>query len=235
MAFIFLLQSGDGLVQGDRYRIDIDCAPGAAAHITTQAATKVFRARHNLATQMVNLRAGGGAVLEYLPDPVVPFRGSRLFQRTRVTADREATVILGETVLPGRVAHDEAHVYDLHWAETEVRGPDGTLLFADVLRRNPADGEDPKSIGLLGMHDVIATLYVVTGQMNPTAIVALLRRALTSCRDVLAGVSELPNRCGAAVRLLGPTSKAVKAALRTAWNEARLALLGSPAPNLRKG
>src|SRR6185312_7250213 len=36
MAFIFMQQSGDGFVQGDRYRVDIDCAPGSAAHITTQ-------------------------------------------------------------------------------------------------------------------------------------------------------------------------------------------------------
>jgi urease accessory protein len=235
MAFIFMLQSGDGFVQGDRNRIDIDCAPHSAAHITTQAVTNVFRARQNYATQLVNLRVGTGAVLEYLPEPVVPFRGSRLFQRICVTADREATVILGETLLPGRVAHDEAYVYDLFWAETEVRSPDGRLLFADALRFHPADGENPKSIGLLGTHDVIATLYVVTWQANPATLVALLRSALAACDDVLAGVSELPNGCGAVVRLLGPASKTVKAALRTAWNAARVALLGTPAPNLRKG
>lgn len=27
MAFIYALQMGDGLVQGDRYRIDLDCTP----------------------------------------------------------------------------------------------------------------------------------------------------------------------------------------------------------------
>lgn len=235
MAFIFMQQSGDGLVQGDRYRVDIDCARGTAAHITTQAPTKVFGARRNFATQLVNLRADAGAVLAYLPDPVVPFRGSRLFQRICLTADPESTVILGETLLPGRVAHHEAHVYDLYWAETEVRGPDGRLLFADVLRLNPAGGENPKSIGLLGAHDVTATLYIITGQMDPSTMVALLRSALAACPDVLVGVSELPNSSGAAVRLLGPTAKAVQAALRTAWNAARLALLGTPAPNLRKG
>ena len=76
MAFVFVQQSGDGLVQGDRYRIDIDCAAGSAAHVTTQAATNVFGARQNFATQMVNLRADAGAVVEYLPDPLVPFRGA---------------------------------------------------------------------------------------------------------------------------------------------------------------
>jgi urease accessory protein len=234
MAFLFLQQFGDGLVQGDRYRIDVDCGPGSATHITTQAATNVFRARQNFATHVVNLRVAHGAVLEYLPDPVVPFRGSRLFQRTRVTVDPEATVILGETLLPGRVAHGEAHVYDVYWSETEVRRLDEALLFADVLRINPSAGDDPRSNGLLGAHDVIAALYVISRQTDPAGLVTLLRSALTAC-DVLSGVSELPNGCGAAVKLLGSASKPVQAALRTAWNTARVELLGVPAPNLRKG
>jgi urease accessory protein len=234
MAFIFIQQSGDGLVQGDRYRVDIDCAAGAAAHITTQASTKVFGARQNFTTQLVNLHVGAGSVLEYLPDPMVPCRGSRLFQRICLVVDPESTVILGETLLPGRIAHGEAHVYDLYWGETEARRPDSTLLFADVLRLGRSSGGHPKSIGLLGTHDVVAALYIVTRQMNPTSMVALLRAAFDACSDVVVGVSELPNGCGAAARLLGPTSKTVQAALTAAWNAARLALLGLPAPNLRK-
>jgi urease accessory protein len=52
---------------------------------------------------------------------------------------------------------------------------------------------------------------------------------------VLAGVSELPNACGVSARILGPTSKTVRAALTNAWNAGRQALLGAPAPDLRKG
>lgn len=235
MAFLFLQQFGDGLVQGDRYRIDVDCGPHSATHITTQAATNVFRAHQNFVTQLVNLRVAEGALLEYLPDPVVPFHGSRLFQRTCVTVDSKATVILGDTLLPGRVAHGEAHLYDIYWSETEVRRLDDTLLFADVLRMNPRVGENPRSNALLGPHDVIGALYVVSGQSSPAAIVGLLRDALAACSDLLAGVSELPNRAGAVVKLLGPNSKSVRTALRVAWNAARLELLGTPAPNLRKG
>ena len=235
MAFVFVQQAGDGLVQGDRYRIDVHCAPGSAAHVTTQAATNVFGARQNFATQQVHLRADAGAIIEYLPDPLVPFRGARLFQRTCVTADPSATVIFGETLLPGRVAHGEAHVYDVVCCETELRSPDGRLQFADVLRLDPADGEDPRSLGVLGGHDVVATLCVVTGQMDPSAIVCVLREALGACPDVLAGASELPGDCGAVARILGPSSKAVKGAMRSAWNAVRVALLGVPAPDLRKG
>jgi urease accessory protein len=235
MVFIFTQQSGDGFVQGDRYCVDFDCAPGLAAHITTQAATKVYTARQNFLTQLVNLRAGAGAVLEYLPDPVVPFCGSRLFQRTCVTADRDSTVMLSDALLPGRVAHGEAHAYALYWAETEFRQPDGTLLVADVLRLHPAAGDDPKLIGLLGSYDALATLYIITRQADPTALVCLMRSALVACTAVLAGATELPHGCGTAVRLLGNSSTAVQAALRSVWSAACLELLGAPAPNLRQG
>jgi urease accessory protein len=232
MAFLYVQQFGDGLVQGDRYRIDIDCAPGSATHVTTQAATNVFGARENIVTQLVNLRVAAGAVLEYLPDPTVPFRNSRLFQRTCVAADPEATVLLGETLLPGRVAHGEAHEYDLYWSETEVRRPDGALLFADVLRLTGLEGKRPS---VLGTHDVIAVLHVISPSADHANLVARLRSALSVCPPVLAGVSELPNDCGVTVKLLGSSSRSVQAALRTAWNTARLELLGVPAPNLRKG
>lgn len=235
MAFLFVQQHGDGLVQGDRYRIDIDCGPGSATHVTTQAATNIFGARENFATQLVNLRVHAGAVLEYLPDPVVPFRGSRLFQRTCVTADPDATVILGETLLPGRVAHGESHAYDLYWAETEVRRPDETPVFADVLRLNPGRGESPRSAGVLGPFDAIATLYVISNRCEPAELVRLVRESLIDSPEVLAGVSELPNGCGVTLKLLGPTSKTLHATLRTAWNVTRVELLGVPAPNLRKG
>jgi urease accessory protein len=235
MSFVFVQQSGDGLVQGDRYRVDIECAAGAAAHITTQAATNVYISRQDLATQVVNLHAKEGALLEYLPDPVVPFRGSRLFQQVCVTAERGSTVILGETLLPGRVAHDEAHAYDLYWTDTEVRSPHGTVLVADTLRLGAAVSGDPHSIALLDSHAVLSTLYVVSGRMPPERLVACLREALGACPDVLAGVSELPNECGAAARLLAPSSKSARAALRIIWNQARIALIGAPAPDLRKG
>jgi urease accessory protein len=234
MAFVFVQQFGDGYVHGDRCRIDVDCGPGTEVHLTTQAATNLYRARQNFATQLVNLRAAPGAVLEYLPDAVVPFGGSRFFQRTCLTADADSTVILGEVLLPGRAARGELHAYDLYWSETEARRPDGTLLFADVMRLCPAEPGVPRSLAVLGSRDVLATLYVVTHREGSAALVELLRAAVSG-QAVLTGVSELPNGSGVAARFLGPTSREVRGVQRTAWNAARLALLGAPAPDLRKG
>src|SRR5262249_25438315 len=154
---------------------------------------------------------------------------------TRVTAHPESTIILGETLLPGRVAHGEKHVYDLYWAETEVQTDTGELLFSDVLRLNPSGDAHPNSIALLAENDVCAALYIVTRRMSPRSLVELLRAALAGCPQVLAGVSELPNACGVGLRLLGATSLTLQGALMSAWTAARLELLGGPPPNLRKG
>jgi urease accessory protein len=234
MAFVFVQQFGDGYVDGDRCRIDLDCGPGSGVHVTTQAATNLYRSQRNFATQLVHLRVGPGAILEYLPDAVVPFRGARFFQRTCITVDVDGTAIVGELLLPGRVARGELHAYDLYWAETEARRPDGALLFADLIRLSPAEGHGVRSLALLGGRDVLATLYIVSQRRRAVEIVELLREA--ACGEgVLAGVSELPNDSGVSVRLLGLTSKSVRAALTSVWDAARLALLGAPAPDLRKG
>jgi len=82
MAFAYVLAHG-GTVQSDRSRIDVTCAPGAA-HVTTRSAGKVYRLERNYATQLVSLTARAGSFLEYLPDPTIPFRGSRFYVRTEI-------------------------------------------------------------------------------------------------------------------------------------------------------
>jgi urease accessory protein len=234
MAFIFLQQSGDGLVQGDRCRIDIALTEGSEAHFATQSATTAFPCHGNYASQLVNLWADANAVLEYLPDPVIPFRGSRLVQKMRVVAHRHSTVILGEIVLPGRVAFGESHQYDVFWSELDVLDQDGHLLFSDLLRLLPGE-TSPHSPVLFGAHDVVASLYVITDRVGPDHVAETLRATTSELPEVLAGVSELPNGCGAGLRVLARTSMSAKAAVRSAWAAAHEELLGTPVPDLRKG
>lgn len=234
MAFAYLQQSGDGLVQGDRYRTDIAIEPGAAVHVTTQNATKIYGMDANFATHLVNLRVGAGAVLEYLPDPVIPFGSSRFLGRTSLEIHPEAVVVLGETLLAGRVAHGEAHSYDFHRAETEVRAPDGTLLLTDRREFEPAT-DTPRSPGRLGAFDTQATLYVLARGARSNELSDRIHAALNDHTGVLAGVSDLPNEAGLGVRVLATTSTQATAALHAAWHESRMQLLGAPPPDLRKG
>jgi urease accessory protein len=232
MAFVYIFSHG-GTLAGDRYRIDLRCEPSAMAHVTTQVATRLYRMEQNYATQMVHITVGADAVLEYLPDPVIPFRDSRFYGRTVLTVDPTACVILGETLLPGRVAHGEQHAYALFWSTTEACSTDGTLLFSDMLRFEPATTA-LNTPGRLGSHAVLATLYIVTRRHDARSLADHLHATMAMQPDIIAGASTLPNDSGVAMRILGPTSRAVGAALHAAWHAARLVVLGAPAPDRRK-
>ncbi|HET7061753.1 MAG TPA: urease accessory protein UreD [Nitrosospira sp.] len=233
MAFIYLLQSGEGIVQGDRYRLDLDCGPETAVHFTTQAVTKIYGMQDNFATQIVNLNAGPGTFVEYLPDPTMPFRGSRFYQRMIFNVDPSATVIVGETLLPGRVARGEIHEYCFYYTDLEARSPDGALLFADRLKLGDGLGH-AASPGLLGSFAILAGFYVITRQLPPSTLATRLHDALAAETDVLAGISELPNKCGVFARIMGHTSAIIEAAMKRVWGEARRVLFNLPVPDLRK-
>jgi urease accessory protein len=144
-----------------------------------------------------------------------------------------ASVILGEILLPGRVAYCEVHAYTLYCADTEVSGPDGTPLVVARIKISPTV-VSPRSPGKLGPYDVLATLCIVTRKVPARQLSGCLHRNLATQTSVQAGASELPNECGVAVRMLGASSPEVRAAFELAWNEARLLLIGVPAPDLRK-
>ncbi|WUJ32940.1 urease accessory protein UreD [Streptomyces sp. NBC_00388] len=229
----YLMSTGGGILQADRNRIDIDCGPGSSVHLTTQAATKVHRMEFDHATQTVNLTAGADSYVEYLPDPLIPYRDARFYQHTLVTADPTATVLLGETIAAGRLARGERHAYRMLFSDLEVQRPGGSLLAVDSVRLVPDGPGGVSGPAVFAGHDLMASLYVLT-PLAPAALVAdTLHDALLDS-GLIFGVSVLPDDAGAWVRLMGSDSPAVTRALRTAWDAVRRLLIGVPAPDLRK-
>ncbi|MFD7584836.1 urease accessory protein UreD [Kitasatospora sp. NPDC059811] len=232
LAVTFLMSTGGGILQADRLRTDLRCGADTATHLTTQAATKVYRMEFDYATQLVNLDAGPRAYVEYLPEPVIPFVDSRLYQRTVLTVDPTATVLAGETVLAGRLARGERNAYQVFASDLEVRRPDGQLIAIDTVRLEPPEAGVTGPAVLAG-HDVMASLYVVTPLAPAAQVADTLHEALAGS-GLLHGVSVLPHDSGAWLRLLGSDTRACAAAQRTAWDAVRRLLIGAPAPALRK-
>jgi urease accessory protein len=233
MPTIIFLQNGGGMLQGDRYRIDIACREGAAAHVTTQSAGKLYKCEENYISQIVEITADADSFIEYLPDYTIPYRHSRFFQRTSLHLHPTATAIIGEVLTPGRTAHGEYHEYDIYLAQMDAFAPDGRLLVADTVKLQPTR-YTPRNPALLGRFDAYGVLYVFTRRMPAAELTGLLRTALTNVPRTMSGVSALPNDAGVAVRTLGDTGTVVERARTIAWQVARQALFGVPAPDLRK-
>ena len=91
-----------------------------------------------------------------------------------------------------------------------------------------------KSPAMLGEFNALGVLYVFSQKLPPAELVEAVRASLNDDDQTVSGVSELPNGAGISARILGNSAYAVDLARTVAWNAARLALIGAPAPNLRK-
>lgn len=231
MAHSMIIMTGGGTLQGDRYRIDVSCGADASVHLSTQGATRLYRMEHDYAVQHVNLTAGPGSYLEYLPETTIPFTGSRYYQRIGVTAHPQATIVLGETMMAGRLARGEWHDYTAYCSDIEAHDLDGRLLFADPIRLLP-DEHDVTGLAVMGDFGLLSSLYVITGA-RPAQQVADTMHDVLAGTGLRAGASVLPGQCGAWARILGMESPEVETAFRQTWDAVRRLLLGVPAPGRR--
>jgi urease accessory protein UreH len=139
-------------------------------------------------------------------------------------------LLLTEVVGPGRQARGESLAYDFFHSQTEVRRPDGTLLFRDATRLSPA--EDLKSLGLLAGWRGIGTVYAIADGLDASVFDSAIKRC--EGLGLPAGCSELPNRGGSWFRVLAPDAPAAHAAVKDAWAAARLQTLGFGPPAARR-
>ncbi|MFC5822573.1 urease accessory protein UreD [Nonomuraea insulae] len=229
MPSVMFLSSSGGVIQGDRYRIDVTCGAGSSVHLSTAAATRIYRMDQDYASQLVNFSVGPGAYLEYLPGHTIPYVDSRYYQRIAVTADPEATVVLGETVMGGRLARGERHAYAAYCGDLEVRGPNGQLVFYDPMRLAPPERAVTGPAVLAGF-GVVASFYVVTC-VRPARELADAMHDTLATTGLRAGAGVLPGERGAWARILGDRSLDVTAALHLTWDVVRRLLIGVPAPD----
>lgn len=220
-----------GLVQGDRQRIQIGVDSGARAHVSTQSATKVFGMEHNYGRLRIDLSVADGGYLEYLPEPTILYRNARCAATIALDVGGEATALVGDIVVPGRLARDEAFEYDRYYSKFDARTPDG-LAVSDTVHLST---DDPQRPGVLGEYAVLGTLYVVSPALDaPTVSDRVHERVSREDREIRAGASTLPNDAGILVRLLGHRAPDVSDGLYDAWDEIREIIFGVGAPNPRK-
>lgn len=246
----YLMSTGGGVVGGDRLDIDVRLADRSHAMITTQAATRIHRMDAGFATQDVALTLGAGAVCEWVPDPLIPYAGSRFQQRLRATIPEDAVLVVSDVLSAGRVARGERWAVDALVSQVEITRPDGTPMVVDTTRIMGRAGAGvgagvgagqtgPDDDMVTGGSDAIGTLFVLAP--GPAAdLAASMRAAIGSSvgvrwDEVRCGVSTLPEGCGAWARVVGGSPEAVEAAVRAVWSAARKHVLGAPAPDLRKG
>ncbi len=210
MAYMYIMSPSGGILQGDRYRMDISLSKGAKAHITTQGATRVYRMERNYATQIINIDLGPDSYFEFIPDQIIPYRNSRFYQTLKMRVHDSATMIYSEMIVPGRVASGESFEYDICYMKAVGSNQADQLRFTDIAILEPRE-RNISQLGLLNNRSVIGSVYLLC----PTSVVKSIKEeinsTLTNNSEVLAGASIMPYNSGIIVRLLGDGASALRA------------------------
>jgi urease accessory protein len=237
-AVVHLHNVSGGVLSGDSLRLSIEAGTSTRVQVTSVGATRIYRQRPGraVARLFASIRVDDGAMLEYLPDVIIPFSGSRFSQSTAVSLGPNAGFIGWETVAAGRIASGEEFGFDFFHSECSVCS--GTRPLALERYSLTPSTRDPRSIARWGRFRYLATLYIChTGVAQPRWIGLESRlndlAFLQTCHATRWGVSTLIAG-GLVVRGLALEAHQVTAGLHTFWDLAKQELWGEAAIPPRK-
>ncbi len=179
-----------GVFDSDRLETRIDVRPGAWAQVTTTGATRIYRSRgpERCARSAVEAYVGQEGYLEYLPDWLIPFAGSRHEQSIRVHLASGASLIWWELVAPGREASGEVFRYDRLSSSFEIIA-DGRPITREYWELAPALRRLDSPVRL-GPFRYFATLYVCRS-ITPAPAWGALEGELERVAEETSGTGDL--------------------------------------------
>ena len=227
-----------GILDTDDLTWRIDVAPGALAQVTSTGATRVYRSRstHCVARQRGIISVGERAYLEYLPDQLIPFAGSRFVQSTHIEIRDGASLIWWDRIAPGREASGEIFCFESLCSSFELVACGEPVAIEHwtiepLLRRMDSNVR-------LGRFRHFASCYVCRAG-EPAAFWRELESQLQILADqfcgpdILWGVSSLRAH-GLLVRAIAASGKSLADGLVEIWKAAKWHLCGRVAQLPRK-
>src|SRR6266702_3480717 len=225
-----------GVLGGDQLVLDVEVGPGAQVQLTSTSATRLYRSRPEAspATQTGTIKICEGALLEYLPDPLIPFSGSRYQQRTRIDLEADAGLFWWETITPGRVARGELFDY-AHLLLSLNISAQGRPIAIESLKLEPHCRE-LSSLARLGPYYYFCSFYICRVGLEAGRWSTLekelgaLAQELSRPGELHWGVSTLVAH-GLVVRALSRQGRDIAPGLLAFWRAAKQRIYGEePVP-----
>ena len=217
-----------GLLGGDDLSLSATLAPETQVQLTTTGATRLYRPRADAAParQCNQIHVGENAILEYVPDPIIPYADVRFEQRSEIHLAPGAGLFWWEMLAPGREARGEAFAYERIEMRTDIFARSRPIA-AERVRLEPRV-RPLNALARLGDFRYWITFYICRVRLEPANWLALeneLRETLqthtaTSSRDMLWGISTLPVH-GLVIRGLARSAHPILDALHCLWRTAK--------------
>jgi urease accessory protein len=212
-----LVNTGGGVVGGDRLETHIEVGPNAAALIVGQAAEKVYRSWGPPATIVNRVEIAAGARLEWFPQETILFDQARLDRCLTVELAADAEFVGGEIVVFARRARGETMTGGALADRWRLRR-DGRLVWEDATRVPHLDDALLDRPALFGGARALATL--VCAVPDPAAALAIARGQDGISCGLVGGLLV--------ARLLDPDAAALRKRYVMLWRALRTGLFGLP-------
>jgi urease accessory protein len=207
--------------------------------LTTTGATRLYRSKREdgAAVQVYEVGLCEDALLEYLPDQLIPFAGARYVQQTRIELGEGAGLFWWEVVAPGREARSEVFEYERLQLDLDIRA--GGKLVAQERAHLEPSARPLSSPVRLGAYRYFATFYVCRVGLEQARWLELekqlaeLARQLSLPREILWGVSALTAH-GLVIRAVSRRGRDIAPGLMAFWQAAKRQLYGQDAVPPRK-
>ena len=234
MAYMYIISPSGGILQGDRYRMDITLKNNAYAHITTQGATRIYRMEKNYATQIVNVVVDDSCYFEFIPDQIIPYRDSRFYQKVNLKVHDNATMVYAEMIVPGRVASGESFEYDICYMKALGKNQNHMLRFIDVAVLEPKK-RVLKTLGILENFDIVGNMYILAKTKYVTELSKDINSVLQKFSRISGGATILPHDSGVIIRILGEVANDLRSVIYEILKITRRIILNASFSGIRKG
>ncbi len=126
------INTGGGVVGGDRIACELSVGAGADVVATTSSAERIYRSDGATAVLDVRLSLEANARLDWLPQQTIVFAGARLQRKIEVDVAAGSQLVMAEMLTFGRPASAETSAPTAIADQWRVRR-DGRLVFAEAL------------------------------------------------------------------------------------------------------
>lgn len=229
---VYLMSTSPGLFNGDKEYIFARLNEGAQLFLTTPSAGEMHPSPYDeesVQTQTFFLEPG--SLLEYMPEPVIPFKNSNFRGTNSLYMSKGSQAIVSEIVTAGRVGRDEIFQFKQFSSTFEVFW-DNRLEVWDRLKLDP--NTNLKSSGNFGNYTHVGTLWVLSEKITTRHLEHIQTNILGDLEQFNCyGSASLLQKNGVVIRLLGYNAQSLQRVMKNCWDYFRPELFNLEAFALR--
>lgn len=177
-----VLNTAGGMTGGDEWRLNFAAGRKSRIRLTTQSAEKIYRTDGDTSVIATDLSIEDGAMLTWVPQETILFDGSKLKRSLDVCMAENATALVLEMTVFGRVARGERLRSGTFRDRWRVRRG-SSLVFAEDVRLHSDIGATLQKAAAGHGATTIATLLYVSpnAEKSLNAVRKILEGANTDC------------------------------------------------------